>query len=67
MEKVTEQELKIAYDEYKFLCERIHSGNYSSFDLDMVDLLHVWITAVENALQQKTNTDSPNTIPKQDG
>ena len=68
MDKITEEELKIAYDEYKLLCARIESGNYTSFDLDMVDLLHVWITAVENALHgPKTNPDSSIPYPKQDG
>lgn len=67
MDKITEEDLKIAYEEYKVLCERIDSGTYTSFDLDMVDLLYVWITAAEKALGIKTNMTSSVWDKKQDG
>lgn len=68
MDKITEEDLKIAYEEYKVLCTIIDSGSYTSFDLDMVDLLHVWITAAEKALGlSKTNMTSSVWDKKQDG
>lgn len=68
MDKITEEDLKIAYEEYKVLCTIIDSGTYTSFDLDMVDLLYVWIITAEKALGiSKTNMTSSVWDKKQDG
>jgi len=61
-------ELTKAYEEYDILYNRIKSGSYSSFDLDMIDLIQTWITAAENALRiSKTNISVPVSETKQDG
>lgn len=51
-------ELKMAYAEYDILVNRVKSGIYTSFDLDMLDLIQTWITAAENALRISKNTNS---------
>jgi len=51
-------QLKKAYEEYDILCNRVKSGTYTSFDLDMLDLIQTWITAAENALHISKNTTS---------
>ena len=48
----------MAYAEYDVLVNRIKSGSYTSFDLDMFDLIQTWITAAENALRISKNTTS---------
>jgi len=61
-------QLKKAYEEYDILCNRVKSGTYTSFDLDMLDLIQTWITAAENALRiSKTNISAPVSKTKQDG
>ena len=61
-------QLKKAYEEYDILCNRVKSGTYTSFDLDMLDLIQTWITAAENALRiSKTNISVPVSKTKQDG
>lgn len=62
------EDLKIAREEYAILCNRIRSGSYNSFDLDMIDLIYTWIVAAENTLKvSKTNISSPVSETKQDG
>jgi hypothetical protein len=62
------EELKIAREEYAILCNRIRSGSYDSFDLDMIDLIYTWIVAAENTLKlSKTNVSAPVPETKQDG
>jgi len=51
-------QLKMAYEEYEILVNRIKSGTYTSFDLDMLDLIQTWITAAENALRISKKTTS---------
>jgi len=51
-------QLKMAYEEYDILVNRVKSGTYTSFDLDMLDLIQTWITAAENALRISKNTTS---------
>jgi hypothetical protein len=61
-------QLKMAYAEYEILVNRVKSGMYTSFDLDMLDLIQTWITAAENALRiSKTNISVPVSKTKQDG
>jgi hypothetical protein len=61
-------QLKKAYEEHDILCKRVKSGTYTSFDLDMLDLIHTWITAAENALRiSKTNISAPVLKTEQDG